>query len=183
MGVGPAERVVFNVTVEGLLRAMGEHADEPFLEQLAKLGIDARKKLQPAYPADAYIKGLELGVSRRWGHLPRDEAFAELGRAWIRGFEDTLTGRALLAMIRVLGPRRTILRMTRNFRTANNYTECAGRELAPTHFEIVCRPVVNPGYYRGILEEGLGYAGGKGVRVRLASRAGDECVFDVTWDA
>ena len=46
------------------------------------------------------------------------------------GYEKTLVGSALTAMLRVLGPKRTLERMTRNFRTANNYTEVTVEALA-----------------------------------------------------
>jgi len=85
----------------------------------------------PAYPAE---KDEPLGDHHGDDALPaleRDEALERLGEDFFRGFSSTLIGQALKAMMRVIGTRRSLQRMERNFRTGNNYMETRSPRSAP----------------------------------------------------
>ena len=104
-----------------------------------------------------------------------------MGQAFIRGFERTLIGRAQLSLLQLIGPRRTLDRLTRSFRNANNYTTANLRELAPKHFEIEFGFVQIPGFYRGVLDAGLRAVGANDLSVELAKREALAATFTVRW--
>ena len=64
-----------------------------------------------------------------------------------------MVGTALIGLLRVLGPRRTLERTTRNIRSANNYTEATLEAVAPNHYRVRVNYVVRPGFYAGIIEQ------------------------------
>jgi uncharacterized protein (TIGR02265 family) len=100
----------------------------------------------------------------------------------MEGFQDTLMGRAMIKLVTVLGPKRMLLTATRNFRTANNYSEAKATELGPNHFELAISPVKHPGWFHGIMVTGLLVTGAKNPRMELKSHVGEEATFDVRWE-
>lgn len=176
------DRVVFEQTIEGLIRALGPKLDESVKDRFKAAGLDVRQKLKVAYPVTTWVEVLWIAGQVLAPGLERDEATYIVGKRFIQAYELTLMGKATTTMARVVGPRRTLERMTRNFRTGSSYGTSRLVELAPGRFEIYCFPVSVPGFYRGMLEAGVEVAGGKNVRVQLARwEKPEEAVFEVTW--
>jgi uncharacterized protein (TIGR02265 family) len=85
-------------------------------------------------------------------------------------------------MIRVLGPRRGLERMTRNLRTSNNYAEARLSQTGATTWELWINRVAFPHYYRGLITCGLEHCGAKSPRVELVSHTPNaELVLLVGW--
>jgi uncharacterized protein (TIGR02265 family) len=95
----------------------------------------------------------------------------------------TVKGKAVYALTKVIGPHRTLERMQRNFRSANNYTETELRKVGPTTYELKFNHVVRTGYFRGLLTEALEKVGVQGLSVRLLASNGQEATFGITWTA
>ncbi len=145
-----------------------------------RAGIDG-KKFQAAYPLIQYTDLLDACASSRFGHLEPLQRFTEVGRLFMVGYEKTLVGQALIAVLRVLGPRRMLERMTRNFRTANNYTEVTVEPVAPAHHVVRVTHVTRPGLFIGLLETGLTYAGAQALSVTLLDHHDKVARYDVRW--
>jgi uncharacterized protein (TIGR02265 family) len=176
------EAVIFEQTVQGLLRTAGGRPLPPDAQaRLAALGI-VEGRLLPAYPLAAYVEALAVVRKALFGALPEEEGSFALGRAFLRSYEGTLLGRALLATCRVLGPRRVLARMTRNFRTANNYTETRLEELGGGRYALWFNRTVNTHYYRGLLHEAVVQAGGQNPEVQVHSHGPGGTVFHVRWE-
>lgn len=175
------ERVVFGTSMEGLYRALAppRPAEEA---AFLKAGVTG-KSFAAAYPLAAYTEILDACGASRFPDAAPLERFTEVGRLFFSGYERTLVGTALVALLRVLGPRRTLHRMTRNFRTANNYTEMTVEEFAPNHHLVRVNYVVRPGFFLGIIESGCLRAGAKELSVRLISQEGESPVYEVKWAA
>lgn len=96
-------------------------------------------------------------------------------------YGETLIGKALMMMLRVIGPRRGVLRMERNFRTMNNYSKTALREVAPKRFELDINMVRYPQYYRGVLVSGLRSAGAEWATVSVLKHDANQTTLALEW--
>ncbi len=175
------EKLVFEHTVESVLRVL-EPIPPAQIAELRALGIDLSKPLLPAYTVDTFVRLLDFIIQQRFAQLPADEAHFELGRAFIKAYTQTLLGRALAGLMRTLGPRRTLDRTSRNFRTANNYTDTRLRQLGPTRYELWFNFALRPGYYRGIVQASLELSGARQPEVKPhTSSQGEGVTFLVSW--
>lgn len=177
-----SERVVFEQTIEGLLRALGPHLNDATRARLKAVGLDVDGKLKVAYPVTIWIEVLWIAGEVLAPGKDRDEATYIVGRRFLEAYEATLMGKAACAMARVVGPKRTLDRMTRNFRTGSSYGTSRLVELGGGRYEAHCFPVSVPGFYRGLIEAGLEVAGAKNARVTLVRwERPEEAVYEVTW--
>ncbi len=163
-----AEPIVFMQSYESLRRLLNDElrSNPALAQQFKKHGVDF-DRLLPAYPLEAWLQSLVLTLDTLYPGQPVDESTFQLGQRLFDSYGETVIGRALMAMLRILGPRRALLRIDRNFRTMNNYSSTVLRELGPNQFELDVNLVQYPHYYRGVLEAGLRWAGAKDVSVRV----------------
>lgn len=176
----PNELLIFQQTVEGLFRALGPELSREVAPRLKQAGIDPANLL-PAYPLPTWVAAVEIAAEAVSPGTSREEAVYQLGRRYLDGYAGTLIGRALLSMLKILGPARTLQRMTKNFRTANNYTETRLTEVGPQHYELWCSHVVHADYYRGLIEGALERTGATHPSARVAGRPDGGALFQVRW--
>ncbi len=174
------EPLVFSQSYESLRRLLGASLSEPLRERFKQHGVDF-ERLLPGYPLSTWLRSLELTLETLFPGVPENEATYQLGRRLFDSYSETLIGKALMAMLRVLGPRRGLLRIDRNLRTMNNYSATQLRELAPSHFELDVNLVRYPHYYRGVLESGLALAGAKQLTVCVLRHDQRATTFDLVW--
>lgn len=172
--------VLFSQVVEGLVRALGSTLDEAAREQLKALGLDLRR-VEPAYPLDVWTNVVRYGAALVTPGAPVEKQMYELGRRFIDGYAETLVGQGMLTLLRVLGPKRALERMSRNFRTGNNYTETKLEQTGPTSFFLWFNQVREPEFYRGMLMSGIGRAGAEALQVQVVRREGPSATFAITW--
>lgn len=173
--------VVFGNSVEALVRVLGPALDGKVQQRFLAIGIDLYNP-NPAYPYELWLQALNLAMDVLWPGLPRDEATFRMGRAIFESYGQTVMGKALLQLVKVLGPRRALERMSRNLRTTNNYSETKLTELGPNHFHLWVNRVAFPHYFRGLLEAGLEFGGAKEVKVALQRVSAEQgVVFDLAW--
>lgn len=177
-----AEKVVFEQTIDGLfLRALGSRIKAPTRERLRGVGLDLDKKLMPAYPFPVWMKALRAVAEDLYPGETMDVAMFKVGESFIDGYNETLLGRALLGMLKVLGPRRAIQRATANFRTGNNYTDAKASELGPTAMELWMNEVGDFPTFTGGIVSGALKAAGVEPKIEVASYDGHACTYRVTW--
>ncbi|OJH38407.1 DUF2378 family protein [Cystobacter ferrugineus] len=175
------EKLVYDYTMEALLRVLGQPLTAEHLTGLRALGVDPRQ-FQPAYPADTYTQVLNFIVAELWPQLPREEAGFELGRAFMRAYQQTAMGKAVAAVTRVIGPHRSLERMSRNFRSANNFTETKLNKVGPNHYELWFNHARHTNFFRGLLTEALTRTGAREVSVTLLTLGeATEATFHITW--
>lgn len=181
--LAPQEQVVFAHTVEGLfLRALGGQVPPALREQVRELGIDLTRKLLPAYPVLTWNQVLEATLAALYPGEPVPQAARKLGERMMDGYRNTLVGQALLALARIIGPRRALLRSRQNWRSGNNYSEVQVEELAPTDFRLTFNErSVSRWVSQGLLAAGLTFAGAQALSVELESYAESEVVYRITW--
>ncbi len=175
-----AEALIFAQTIEGLLRALGTLSHED-LDALRALGLDATKPLLPAYRLELFIALMDWAGARVAPGRTSLEQTRELGRRFMDAYQQTLIGRAMVAGMRVIGPWRTLQRLTHKFRTGNNFSETALTRHGEREAELWCNQVSRPGWYLGLLSRGLEQAGAVDVTVELLSCDDSGGRFRIRW--
>ncbi|MBE2250442.1 MAG: DUF2378 family protein [Myxococcus sp.] len=178
--VTSATPVVFENSMVSLARVLGPALDEDVHQRFLALGVDLRNP-NPAYPYEVWVDALTLALKVLWPGVPREEATYRLGRAIVTSFGDTGMGKALLGLVKVLGPHRALERMGRNLRTTNNYSETRLTPAGGNRYELWVNRVVFPDFFRGLVEAGLESGGATAPRVDLLSATPEGVVFAVEW--
>lgn len=174
-----AEKVVFGQSMEGIYRALSPHTPQ---ERAAFLKAGVKKDhFDAAYPLQSWMEILDACAASRFASLDEQARFVEVGRLFFSGFQKTLIGSALMAMLKILGPRRTLERLTRNFRTANNFTEGTLETLAPNHHLVRINYTARPGFYLGLIESGCLHAGARELSVTVLETKDLATVYEVKW--
>lgn len=179
------QRLWFTQTVEGLfIRGLGERLTPAAKEAVAKAGIDVSKKLEVAYPAEVVDAACRAVLPFVLPGVTEDEGFFELGRIFMRGYSSTLIGSAMVGVMKVIGARRSLERMTKNFRTGGNYIETKVTVHGPTSVELWFNDVGQmPGFYRGIIVGGGELIGVDSMRVQQRLLEPPTASFHVTWQS
>ncbi len=175
--------VVFQQAVEGLFEHGIPRRLTPALVQRAReLGVELDGRLYPAYPRATWNALLTAVRTCAFPELQEDEAYFQIGRSVVIGYSQTLVGRALVGVARLMGPRRMLARMTRNLRSASNYNETRYADLPDGSAEVwVNEAQLHPRYVAGLLYAAVEIAGGKQIDVSLASRDAQGCTYEVRW--
>lgn len=190
------EPAFFGPAFEALyLQGLGDRVTPRLRERLASLGLDLSRPLHAAYTFDTWLQCLDATAAELHPELERSEGIAQLGLAFLRGFQATLIGKAVFQMSRLIGVERTLLRMDRNARTTNNLYRNTSELISPGHVRLssflddgfVGRvPLTSwapahfqAGIVRGIVEELTGHTPSTNLEVVDALR--HHVLLDVRW--
>jgi uncharacterized protein (TIGR02265 family) len=176
-----AEKLIFAQTFEGLLRSMGGQLSPTLTVGLRERVLDPGATLLPAYPQQVFTDVISFVARELHPGLSLDAGVTAVGRTFMDGYGETMIGRAMLAMMRLIGPRRTLERVTRQFRTGNNYSETKLTAVGATEYHLWVNEVRLPGWYIGIISRGLELAGAQDVKVELSQRDEAGGTFVVKW--
>jgi uncharacterized protein (TIGR02265 family) len=159
------EPVVFGPTVEALLlHGMKGRLDADARRRLKALGVDVEQPFASAYPVPLWFDIIQVCSEVLHPGMSRNEAWYRVGLRLGDSFGDTLLGKALYGVARVLGPRRMLARMARNLQTSSNYATAQTRELSGGDIELTvevlpefhaalgAHPGLDPYFMRGTLE-------------------------------
>jgi uncharacterized protein (TIGR02265 family) len=174
-------RVAFASLFESLERILAPVRDASVDARLRELGIDFRQ-LQPAYPIETWYAGVELAMSRfdpSWTPEQRQHHF---GVRLVQTYGDTLVGKAVYSMMRLIGPERSIVRATRSFRTAVNFLETSYVMHGPRDCELTMNEVVFPHRYPGFFAEAIMVAGARNPRCELTRLTETHASYRTRWD-
>lgn len=185
---------MFATAVEATRKAFGKRFTPELKAELKALGMDF-ESIQAAYALDTWLEAARVMSRAFFPDLPEAERHRQLGRDFMKGYVQTAIGFATLATAKLIGVKRTLLRMGRNFRTAANYIEAEALDIGPKEVHLRATvgseflPRVRPGandvivhYRHGVLEETLallGVAGTVDVLEVAADRPGG--LFRITW--
>lgn len=155
------QRVWFADGVEGLWwKGLASRMTPQLKAQLKTVGLDLDGKIQPAYPAEVIAAASRIASKLLFPKLSEEAAFYELGTIALEQFANTLLGRALFPMLRVMGWRRALQRMQSNLRTASNYAEVTVTEVAPDCFRLTLRDPDGLAYFwKALIDVGSRHAG------------------------
>jgi uncharacterized protein (TIGR02265 family) len=177
------DRMVFSTAVEGLLRhALRGQVSPKLRERLYLLGLDIDRPLLPAYPVAVWEKCLRVIVEETYPGVPPEDAFRQLAERHVDGYGQTLVGRAVFRVMRLLGPRRFMQRMPQMLRSSDNYTEAELEEQGPTTYEMRMNSVLDlPGYSEALFESLLRVSGAESVRAVLTEVEDGSSTYLIRW--
>ncbi|MDP1918285.1 MAG: DUF2378 family protein [Myxococcales bacterium] len=173
-------RVAFSSLMQSLEKIL-RPIDAPTMERVRALGIDF-DKLLPAYPVETWYAGIELAMSRFDPSLTPEQKQNHFGVRLVEVYGDTLIGKAMYTMMRIIGPERSIQRATRSFRTATNFLDTSYVVHGPRDWELTMNEVVFPHRYPGFFEKALSVAGAKNVKVELTGLTDTHATYRSRWD-
>ncbi len=178
-----SERLIFSHTVEGLYtRGLQGRVTPALKEQLRKEGLDLDKPLLPAYPLETWARCVRLTATALHPGEPEELALRKVGERTIEGYLETPMGRAMFGVLKLLGPQRTLGRMQKNFRSANNYTEVRLTEVGPTEADLwLNEPGLMRYFMQGVLLAGIRGAGAPDVEVALRQFDDAAVTYRVSW--
>jgi len=176
-----SQRVIFPVQAEGLLRGLDPDVKGTLKQRLQEAGLDPDRALPPGWPASKLKEWLDIASAELYPSLPLDEAHRRIGRRFLDGWQRTVLGAASAQFLKVLGVKRTLERLSRAFRTGDNYTETAAEfpEERVAVLTVVSQQL--PHYIAGILDGGLMLLKVKG-KVSIEQASGDTMSFRVEWE-
>lgn len=179
------EQLVFGPTIEGLfVRGLKGKLSAELVSQLRERGIDLSRSLLPAYPRTVVNACVELTARTLFPEVPATEAFYRIGKHVTPGLRDTPLGAATVTMVKLVGPKRTLGRLARTFRSTNNYMKVTLRELAATTFELDLEPSNEyPSYMQAVIEDMLTVAGAKELKVEVLvhDKVKESCTYRIQW--
>lgn len=179
----PTEQVVYDVAVEGLfVKGLGPRLTAPLKEKLRSTGIDVDAPLRPTYAREVWAAALEVTARELYPAVPTAEAFRLLGHVVLDGTANTMIGRTILALAKLIGPRRAIARLPQAFSSMNNFIECRHSEDAPNDHRVWFNECYgHPSYFQGGIEAALTATGARSLTVEVAAREGQAVTFRVRW--
>ncbi len=179
------EGVIYRHTVEAFVQRVLLRRGLLSLEfdrELKALGIDVSRPKELG--VDAWVAMLNASSKRLSPGKSAEEALEELGREMIRGYQDGIVGRGLFVLLRLIGPRRALMRMKENFKTSDSVTTITSTEVSPTCIEIEFLTVFGtPTYAQGILLEALVQLKAREPKVEFRVLPSAATVFTVSWAA
>ncbi|WP_370458977.1 DUF2378 family protein [Aggregicoccus sp. 17bor-14] len=179
----PRERLTYGSVVEGLLRHGLQGQVPPGLRaRLQRIGVDVERPLLPAYPLPVWLHCLWAIIEELYPGQPPEQAFRALGARTTEGYSHTLVGRAIGVLTRMLGPRRTVLRIPQLLASTDNWSRVEVLERGPCHFELWHNAALGtPGYLEGVLEALLREAGAKEPRARALELGEAHTLYELRW--
>ncbi len=175
------ERVIFPAQAEGLLRGLQPDVTDALSSKLKTLALDPGQPFPPAWPSSRLKEWLDAISDVVYDSCTRDEAHRRIGRRFIDGWQRTMLGAASAQLLKVLGTRRALERLTRAFRTGDNYTESSVAFPGPNVAVVTVRSEPLPHYIAGVLDGGLALLNVQG-RVSIESSTGDVMTFRIEWE-
>ncbi|MBL8918459.1 MAG: DUF2378 family protein [Myxococcaceae bacterium] len=132
------EPVVFSTVAEGARKAFGPRLTPALMTKLKAVGFDL-EQLQPAYALAPFLEAIGVLADELFPDQATDEQLRRVGREFMAGYKATTVGFATLTMARVIGLKRTFLRMGRNLRTTGNYLDVDTEDVGPTEVVVKTR--------------------------------------------
>jgi uncharacterized protein (TIGR02265 family) len=174
------DRFTFPQLFEGYVKGLGERFTPALRAKLKAAGLDLDKP-PPAIPAVDVPKYMDLIVNEVWPGMARDEQLHRLGRAYVEGWPQGLLGAAATRMLRLIGPKRALLRLDRVFSTTNNFNKATTQLVNEQEALITVNDVQEmPTYWVGIFEASLELFDDRG-QVTVEAVRPPEATFRVRW--
>lgn len=181
MPVPHDERVVFSSMIEAYLKGLGPLVTPKTLEELKQAGLNLGK-LPPAFPEKQMLQFLEIFARNAWPHEQHPERMRLLGQHAIKGWQSTLLGSAASAVMKVMGPHRSLARLTKNFKTTNNFSEATYQLVGPNEALVTVNDVQGIiTYWKGVFEQGISIVASDPKVTIDKQLPGPDATFRLTW--
>ena len=177
------EALVWRHTVEGLIRVGVARGDgTPWKARMKAAGLDPDAPLATAYPRDRWRDFIFTSAEVLFEGT-EEQRFEQLGSAFIEEYAQTFLGRAVAAVVKLIGPRRALERMTKSLRSGNSYSDTRTTFLGPTSAEFWLIDTFGaPHYIVGALGAVLRITSARNIVIKPIKVEGVACTFAITWD-
>lgn len=178
------EPVVFDSAIEGLfVRGLAGKVTPQLKQKLRAEGLDLDQKLKAQYPREVWIRVMDVTARELYPGVPAEEAYRRMGDIAVAGIGNTLIGKAIVSMARMLGPKRAMYRLNQAFGSLNNFMKLEVKELTPSHFELFVNDCYGrPTYIEGALGAAVRISHNKPFQVRLLEQAPNGAVkIEIRW--
>lgn len=179
VGAG-GSKLIFSGAVESLLKVMNGHISQETKALLAKMRMGPPHKLEPAYPAEDWARAVKLISADLFPASDPDTQHRQLGKATVMHFADGFMGKAMFGAAKIMGAKRSLERMTRNFRTGANFIETRFTVVDEKTQELWMNDVSDvPGFYAGLIGAGADMIPGWPDRIEVKKRDGAACLYEL----
>ncbi len=176
------EKLIFNSAMEGLIQCVRQEITPRARTRMKAIGFDCEAKSRPAYPAEQWAGVVKIIAEEIYPGVEPAEGHRRLAMRTVEVFAQSVIGGAMFTVANLLGPDRTVHRMTRNFRTSSNFLETTCTEVSPHTFDIWINDVSQvAGFYAGLLEGGFLRVGARSLTVKLFDATPPTATFRVNW--
>ncbi len=169
-----------DVTSHAAFEGMFDRALKPsgaFAADLLRLGYDPERP-ELNYPTPTWLKALDLARAHACPHLAPDAADRELGRRFIEGFLETITGKFVKLALPLVGPDAMIRRLPRYYGSTQSAGTTEVFEEAPRQYRVrFVNRYSRPEFLAGMLEAVPGLA----FRVTVLTHTAEGSELRVTW--
>ncbi|MFB1484394.1 DUF2378 family protein [Corallococcus sp. RDP092CA] len=180
--MSPQDEVVFGHTVEGLLVALDGHLDAALRARLKDAGLDVEGKRAPAYPKAQWYQWLRISAEALFPGVPLPQAHWQLGERFIEAYFSTSMGRALQAVLKILGPARTLERTTRNMASGSNFVRVDVERLGPTDYRLKVNDAgLHPEFFGALCHFGTLTTGVQGLTTVVEAHAAPSATYRMRW--
>ena len=175
------EPVIFSQVVEALFKhaIKRDHFDADTRRRLKAIGIDLDQPFLVAYSVPTWFAAIHVCAEVLYPGVPSEQARYRLGRQLVDGYGQTTMGRAVFAMLRMLGWERSLTRISRGLQSGSNFLSARTRflddgaslemifEVMPEfHAAFGGQPGIDPYFMNGTMDGmmalvGSPYAGGE----------------------
>lgn len=164
------------------MRAIGDGLTPALAAKLRELDLDPEKPLPPAWPAERLGQWLDCISDELFPGQPRERSHRELGWRFVDGWRHTVIGGATVQLLRIIGARRALVRLTRAFRTGDNFTDVDCEFTGPTTAFISLRTQPLGDFVLGQLERGMPVIGVKKGTVTQHPAPPGTLRFQIDWE-
>jgi uncharacterized protein (TIGR02265 family) len=172
-------KLIFRSSIESMLDVANGRVSAPTVARLAELRL-VRHHLEPAYPAEHWARAVKIISADLYPGKPEEDQHRQLGRETVLHFAHGVMGKAMFAVAKVLGARRSMIRMTNNLKTGANFIQTRYTIIDDHHQELWMNDVSDvPGFYMGLLGAGADYVDGWFQEIHVKARVGPDCLFEL----
>jgi uncharacterized protein (TIGR02265 family) len=178
------EQVVFDETLENLLRAYRKRLTPALTDRLKAIGVDPTAKLKPQYPRAVHDHIVKLLADEYHPGKSTDAATYEVGADAIRVLDQSVLSRTLIRVLRLLPHSQALKRLPTVFRTGNNYLDVKVNQTAPLAYELDMNEAgAWPHYWLGLMHTAnVNLFGYKRAIIALRSYDGHRAVVFIDLD-
>ncbi len=180
------ERFMYGSSVEALFdKALRRRMTEPCRVALQQAGLDLGQRFAPMYTAAQYERFVRIAREQLFSELADAQAYEAMGRAFLDGYWETILGRAVRGVLKLLGPAQIIRRLPALFAAGSTYVRATVIEDRPGEWKIQITGVGGyPHFTRGLLDSVLEASGARKGRVEIAEILPDERVtYLLRWES
>lgn len=177
------EPLVYKDTIQNILTVVEGKLSPRIVERLQREALIDVNALAASYPLKAHDAMVKVLSEELYPTKSIDEATYELGMSMMGRYGDSLLGKALFAVIRMLGPMKVLKRVPEYFKQGNNYADVKIEVTGPSSYILDHNEVgAWPHYVRGSMHGSGKVIGLKGHAVELLSYDGHRATLRVSWD-